>query len=461
MKKDIIGPWSFYREALAIAVPVMTQQLIMSMVSLIDNFMVAGLGDVSMAAVNVANQLNFICIVLINTMCAAGGIYLAQFNGAKNPEGMKHALRFKVIFAFLMASIYFVLCWTIPEQMVAMMTRGNAAQGEIIPIAARYLKLVSFTFLFQAISTAIGTSYREISKPSVPLVISAIATLVNTVGNYFLIYGNFGAPRLEVSGAAIATIIARVFEMVCFIIYVYKTKPAFFVRLRDIIFVNLKLVKEILSRSAMMFVSEISWVSSETIITALYNSRGGAEVVAGMAAGWTIANIFFLIFNGIFTASTVIIGGTLGAGKLDEARKKARWIGSGSVISGTIIAALGALLSVVVIPVVFSNLTAEAKSITTGLVVVILLYMPIWSWINSQFAISRAGGDTAMGMIADVSVNTLIFVPGAFILTFATGIGPVAMYAILKLSDFIKIAICHKLMKKEKWVKNLATESIV
>ncbi len=450
MKKDIIGPWSFYREALAIALPVMAQQFIMGMVSLIDNFMVAGLGDTSMAAVNVANQLNFICVVLINTVCAAGGIYLAQFCGAKNPEGMKHALRFKVIFSFLVASIYVVCCWTVPGAMVSMMTQGNAAQADIIPVGIEYLKLVSFTFFFQALSTAIGTSFREIGKPKIPLIISAVATLVNTAGNYCLIYGNFGAPRLEVAGAAIATMIARIFELVCFVMYMYKTKPDFFVRAREIFFVKIKLVKEILTRSAMMFVSEISWVSSETIITALYNSRGGAEVVAGMAAGWTIANIFFLIFGGIFTASTVVVGGTLGAGKLDDARKKARWITSGSVISGTIVAFFGALMSLVIIPLVFSNLTAEARSITTWLIVVILLYMPIWSWLNSQFAISRAGGDTVMGMIVDLSVNTLIFVPAAFLLTFLTGIGPVEMFAILKLSDFVKMTICYKLMKKEK-----------
>ncbi|MDR2901441.1 MAG: polysaccharide biosynthesis C-terminal domain-containing protein [Treponema sp.] len=461
MKKNIIGPWSFYRTALAIALPVMAQQFIMGMVSLIDNFMVAGLGDISMAAVNVANQLNFICFVLINTMCAAGGIYLAQFCGAKNPEGMKHALRFKIIFSFLVALLYVSFCWIIPGPMIAIMTQGNAAQADILPIGTDYLKLVSITFLFQALSTAIGTSFREIGKPSIPLIISAVATLVNTAGNYCLIYGNFGAPRLEVAGAAVATIIARIFELTCFVIYMYKTKPDFFVRLRDVFFVKIKLVKEILSRSVMMFVSEISWVSSETIITALYNSRGGAEVVAGMAAGWTIANIFFLIFGGIFTASTVIVGGTLGSGKLDEARKKAKWIVSGSTIAGTVVAIFGALLTIIVIPVVFANLTAEARSITTWLVTVILLYMPFWSWLNAQFAISRAGGDTAMGMITDLSVNSLIFVPAAFILTFLTNLGPVEMFAILKISDFVKMFICHKLMKKEKWVRNLVSEHIV
>ena len=128
------GPVSFYRGAVAIALPVMLQQFIMSMVSLIDNFMVAGLGDIAMAAVNVTNQINFIFIVIINTVCQAGGIYIAQFKGANDSEGMKNAFRFKVLFAFTVAAVYFILCQTIPHRMIALMTTGNAEQAEIVSL---------------------------------------------------------------------------------------------------------------------------------------------------------------------------------------------------------------------------------------------------------------------------------------------------------------------------------------
>jgi putative MATE family efflux protein len=456
------GPLSFYRKAVAIALPVMLQQLIMGMVSLIDNFMVAGLGDVSMAAVNVTNQINFIFIVIVNTVCGAGGIYLAQFTGAKDAEGMRHAYRFKVIFACGVASVYFVLCWIIPRQMLAMMTMGNSAQDEIIDAGVRYLKLISFTLFPMAISAAIGTSFREIGLPKIPLIISAAATVVNTVGNWFLIYGNLGAPRLEVSGAALATILARLVEAEVFLLYVHRSrsgKAAFFVGFRGIFRVNRRLIMEILAKSGMMFLSEASWVSSETIMTALYNGRGGAEVVAGMAAGWTIANIFFLLFGGIGTTSAVLVGGSLGAGKLDEARKRGEWIKSGSVAAGCIIAAAGAVAAALLVPVVFSNLTDTARHISLGLVYVIFLYMPLWSLLNAQFAISRAGGDTALGMYVDVSVNTLLFVPGAFILALLTSLHPVTMFAILKLSDIFKYLIARHWYKKERWVRNLTNRA--
>jgi putative MATE family efflux protein len=442
---------------MVIALPVMLQQFIMSMVSLIDNFMVAGLGDIAMAAVNVTNQINFIYIVIINTICQAGGIYIAQFRGSGDFEGMKHAFRFKILFSLVAASLYFALCWTIPHKMIAMMTMGNAEQQEIIRLGTSYLRLVSWTLFPIAISFSIGTSFREIARPKVPLIVSAAATLVNTAGNWILIYGNLGAPRLEVAGAAYATIIARVIELAIFLIYAAKTKAPFFFFLRRLFDIHWKFFREILFKSAMIFASEMSWVSSETIMTAMYNRRGGAEVVAGMAAGFTIANIFFLLFGGIWTASGVLVGGTLGAGKLDEARNRAQWLRSGSIVAGIGTALPGAALSAFLIPIVFSNLSDAARSTCIGLVVIILAYLPMWCYLNVQFAISRAGGDAATGMYADLSVNTLLFAPGAILLSFFTAISPVQMFALLKLTDVVKIFIAGHFLRKERWVKKLSS----
>jgi putative MATE family efflux protein len=433
----------------------MLQQLIMGMVSLIDNFMVAGLGDISMAAVNVANQINFIHIVILNTICGAGGIYLAQFRGAGDREGMQHAYRFKVIFGLSASLLYFVLCWIIPRQMIAVMTMRNAAQRELIDAGSSYLRISSFTLFPMAVSFAAGSSFRETGAPKIPLFISTAATLVNTIGNWILIYGNLGAPRLGVNGAAMATVLARYTEMAVFLVYVHRKPVPFFSGLRKLFMVDRRLVREILSKSGMMFLSEFSWISSETIMTALYNGRGGAEVVAGMAAGFTVANIFFLIFGGIWTTTAVLVGGSLGAGKLEEARKRAGWIKSGSVAIGIIIAVLGAAAALLLIPLVFSNLTLQARNISLGLVFAILLYLPLWGLLNAMFAISRAGGDTAMGMYTDLSVNTFLFVPGCFILALGTSVGPVAMFALLKLTDLIKLAVARHFLNKERWVRNL------
>jgi len=454
-----LGPMSFYRQALAIAVPVMLQQFIMSMVSLIDSFMVAGLGDVSMAAVNVTNHLNFIFFVIVNTICQAGGIYIAQFNGANDRDGMRNAYSFKILFAFSAAILYFSICRAIPSRLIEILTTNNAAQKEIAFTGSGYLTLVSWTFFPMAVSMSIATSFREIAKPKIPLIISAAATVINTVGNWILIYGNLGAPRLEVTGAAYATIIARFFEAAAFLSYAAFSKAPFFAGIRRLFAIKKRLISEIFAKSGMIFASEISWVVSETLMIAMYNRRGGAEVVAGMAAGWTIANIFFMLFGGLWTASSVLVGGALGAGKLDEARNRAMWIKWGGFAAGLIFALPGALLTYTLVPIVFSNLTIAARENCLGLVIVILAYLPLWCFINTQFAISRAGGDTALGMYTDVSVNVLLFAPGSVLLSFFTTLAPVPMFALLKATDIVKCLIARYFLRKEKWVKNLTVDS--
>ncbi|MDR0598925.1 MAG: polysaccharide biosynthesis C-terminal domain-containing protein [Treponema sp.] len=450
-----LGPAEFYRQAVRIAAPVMLQQFIMSMVSLIDNFMVAGLGDMNMAAVNVSNQLNFIHLVVVNTVCGAGGIYLAQFKGAGDQEGMRQAYRFKFLLSAAVSALYFLLCWTLADKMLGMMILGNAARGEIIPAGERYIRLLSCTLFPMALSMAVGTSYRETGKPGVPLLISAGATVVNTAGNWLLIYGRLGAPALGVTGAAISTIIARYLEAGAFLVYARRGRAPFFVGFTGVLRVKGKLIREVLVKSGMMFLSELSWITSETIMTALYNSRGGAETVAGMAAGFTIANIFFLLFAGVWTTTAVLVGGSLGAGRLEEARRRARWIQSGAVAAGAALALPGALFALAVIPLVFRSLTAGARSISTGLVLVILVYLPLWTLLNAIWAISRAGGDTRTGMYADVTVNTFLFVPACFILALRTTIGPVPLFALVKLSDLFKYAVARHFLRQERWVRNL------
>ncbi|MFZ2913651.1 MAG: MATE family efflux transporter [Rectinemataceae bacterium] len=455
-REPLFGPRSFYAEALSIAVPVMLQTLVSSLVSLVDNFMVAGLGDAKMAGVNAANQINFIFMVLVNIVCISGGIYLAQHRGACDPAGMRQAFRFKLIVGLALAAVYTALTLAFPEFLIRIMVSGNSAENAIVDEGARYMRSVAPSFLPLAASAAFGTSYRETGNTRVPLIFSTVGALTNTLLNWIFIYGNLGAPRLEVAGAAFATDIARLVEMGGFIIWTARARPDFSIKLSRLFAIDAKLFGSILSRSGMMLFSEMSWVVSETVITALYNARGGAQTVAGMSAAWAIGNLFFLVFGAVHTATAVTVGSTLGAGKLDEARRRARWVMAGSVPFGAVVAVLAAC-STFLIPIVFANLTPEARTTTKGMLYVIACYLPLWTLLNAQFAISRAGGDTVMGVWVDVGVTWAIFLPVAWILAHYTAIGPIALFGFAKLSDILKTLVAAWWLAKGRWVRNLAT----
>jgi len=457
--KTYWGSPGFYRKALAIAVPVMLQALVQNLVSLVDNFMVSGLGDVKMSGVNVSNQVLFVFMIALMTLSSAGAIFMSQFNGANDREGMKQAFLFKFHAGLFLTAIVTGLAIFLPRQILTLLVNTNSQREAVLEQGRAYISIILFTFVPMTLSIVIGSSLREIGKVHAPLYISVSAALVNTFLNLVFIYGNLGAPRLEVRGAALATVIARAYEMIVFIIYINRTKPPFYVRLRELYRVNMRVFVIILQKSGFIALSEMSWVLTETAMTAVFNGRGGAEIISGMAAGWAIANIFFLVFQGLHTSIGVIVGGTLGKNELDQARHEARWLRSGAIVAGTVVAMIESF-SVLLIPIVFGNLSPGAQLITRNMLWVIAVYMPLWSYLNAQFATARAGGDAVMGVWVDVSVNIFLFLPAIFILAVLTNLGPIALYALVKITDFVKVGIAAWQLRTERWVKNMTGEHL-
>lgn len=453
-KKKLFGNGKFYGMALSLAVPIMIQQLIQSLVSLIDNFMVSGLGDVSMSGVNVAGQVLFCFMIYLNTICMTGGIFLTQFFGAAEKEGMQQAFRFKLIMGFAAFIPFFLVCMVYPRQVMSLLLIGNSEAGLILDEAVKYMRIVFFMGIPMTISVSIASSLRDMGDVKTPLYITVVATLTNTFFNYLLIYGNLGMPRLEVKGAAIATVIARVVEVILFIIIYIRKKPEFAFKINETFKVDWPLFRRILKKGLMILFSEMVWVLSETLTTAIYNGRGGADVVSGMSSSFAIANLFFVSFAGIYSATGVILGKTLGEGNIEKARRESIWLRSGAFIFGISMTFFG-LATTLLIPVVFSRLSLSAIGIIKNMVILMAAFMPVWVCMNAQMAIARAGGDTAMGTYTDASLTIFLMIPMVLILGIYTKCGPVMLYGLVKCIDVIKIVVFRIWLKKERWLKNL------
>ncbi len=453
----LFGPGAFYKSALAIAVPIMLQQMIQSLVSLVDNFMVSGLGDVSMSGVNVAGQVLFIFMVFVNAICMSGGIFMTQFFGAKDRGGMQQAFRFKLAAGMAAFVPYFLVCIVFPRPVLSLMLIGNTQAELILDEAVEYIRIMFLIGLPMTVSVCIASSLRDMGRVKTPLVVTVIATLTNTLFNWLLIYGNLGFPRLGVRGAAWATVIARALEFVIFLAVYAREKPEFAVRFRDLLKIDGALFKNIIKKSAMVLFCEMVWVASETITTALYNGRGGADVVSGMSSSFAIANLYFVALGGVYSATGVILGKTLGAGQLERARREKRWLLSGTAVFGLAMAGFG-LATTLIVPLVFGRLSESAIDICRRMVGMMALFMPAWVYMNTQQAVARAGGDARMGAYTDAGLTLFIMLPAVFLLARFTDIGPVALYCGVKLIDVFKLVIFHFWLKKEHWLKNLTLQ---
>ena len=453
-KKGFFGPSAFYKSALAIAVPIMLQQLIQSLVSLVDNFMVAGLGDICMSGVNVAGQVLFVFMVFLNAICMSGGIFMTQFFGAKDMSGMQQAFRFKLAMGLAAFIPYYLVCLVFPRQVLSLMLIGNTQAELILDEAVQYIRIMFWMGIPMTFSVCIASSMRDLGNVRTPLVITVIATLINALFNWLLIYGNLGFPQMGVRGAAWATVIARTVEFVIFSAVYLREKPLFAVRLADVYKIDGKLFRNIFKKSLLVLFCEMVWVFSETITTALYNGRGGADVVSGMSSSFAVANLYFVAFGGVYSATGVILGKTLGEGKLEKARQEKTWLLSGSAVFGAAMTVFG-LTTTLIVPLVFGKLSDSAIAICRSMVAMMSLLMPAWVYMNTQQAVARAGGDTKMGAYTDAGLTLFVMLPMVFLLAMYTDVGPVALYCGVKLVDIIKLVVFHFWLKKERWLKNL------
>ena len=442
--KERFGSWSFYKEALAIGIPVMLQALIQSLVSLIDSFMVAGLGDVKMSGVNISGQICFIFMVMQNMICASGGIFLTQYFGAKQREGMRQSVAFKVVASLSTCIFYFLATFVFTRPVLSLMVIGNSQAELILEEGQKYMYLMGFIGIQMMISSILSSSYREIGRVRVILVITLIAAGSNAFLNWVFIYGHLGMPRLEVEGAAYATIIAKTVEMLLLIGYTIKERPEF-ISFSVFKRIDWALFGRILKKGSLLIMSQMMWVLSESFT---------AAIVSGMAASFSIANLFFISFDGITTATGVLIGKSLGRNELDDARKEKTWMLSAAIIFGCIMCLVG-VVTVLLVPVVFGNLSIDAQNICRAMLLLMALFMPLWTFVNTQLAVCRAGGDTKVGFLVDGG-TTAVMIPMLLILAFFTNASPVMMYFGVKALDVGKIIVATHEMKKERWVVNLS-----
>ena len=333
------------------------------------------------------------------------------------------------------------------------MVIGNLQADEILDEGQKYMYLMGFLGIQMMISSILSSSYREIGRVKVILVITLMAAGINAFLNWVLIYGNLGMPRLEVEGAAYATIIAKTMEMLFLIGYTIKDKPEF-ISCSVYKRIDWALFGRILKKGSLLIISQMMWVLSESFTAAIYNGRGNAAVVSGMAASFSIANLFFISFDGITTATGVLIGKSLGNNKLDYAKKEKTWMLSAAVMFGCAMCLIG-VITVLLVPVVFGNLSMDAQNICRAMLLMMAFFMPLWTYVNTQLAVCRAGGDTRVGFLVDGGA-TAAMVPLLLIMAFFTSASPITMYFAVKVLDVGKIMVANHELKKERWVVNLS-----
>lgn len=457
LRRNLIGDRAFYQTVIAIVVPIIIQNTVSNVVSLLDNVMVGRVGTLEMSAVAIVNQLLFIFNLCIFGGLAGAGIFATQYAGAEDDEGVRHCFRIKWMIAASMLALAFAIFLLIPDKLIGIYLAEDTAPNEAASTLAfgmDYLMIMLLGLLPFAVSQIYASTLREVGETRLPMVASIASILVNLVFNYLLIFGKFGFPQLGVVGAAIATALSRYVEMGIIIVYTHARKDHFsFIQGAYRSFrVPGKLLSDVFRRGMPLLVNEFFWSSGMAVLLQCYSVRG-LDVVAACNIASTVSNLFKVVFLSMGNAVAIMVGQALGANRIEEAKESAWKLMAASVASNILMSTLLLALSPV-IPQIY-NTEAHVRAIATEMLGVVAAMMPLYSAAHCCYFTLRSGGRTVMTFIFDSGFTWGICVPIAFVLAYMTDMPIVPMYLAVQSLELIKVAIGVVLMKKGIWVRNI------
>lgn len=451
---------SIYKKALYLAVPMMIQNGITNAVSLVDNLMVGSLGTEKMTAVSIAGQLFFVFFLAVFGGLSGPGIYSAQYFGQGNKEGYQKIFRLKVWITALLTVVGVIVFLVGGEWLIGLYLKGsggNLDAGLTLESALSYLHIMLIGLIPFAITQIYAGSLREMGESMKPMLAGLVSVVVDIVFNYFLIYGKFGFPRMEVKGAAIATVMARFAEMFVVIIWTHVEieKYSFLKNVYRTLRISLQEMMPVIIKGLPIFFNEFLWAGGMAVLTQCYSMKG-LEVIAGLNISNAICNLLNVVFIAMGNAVGIIMGQFLGASKFEEAKKNAN-----KLMWFTAMLCVGLTVILIILSGVFPrayNTTDEIRNLGRWFIIITAAFFPLQGFLNVLYFTLRSGGKTVITFLFDSVFTWVVSVSLAFILCRFTALPVLIVYLFVQCADIIKVCVGYVLVRKGIWVTNLVTQ---
>ena len=422
---------SFLQDVLRISIPVALQSMMQSSFSMVDQIMVGQLGDKSVAAVEIAGKPSFIYAFVIGAISTITGIMISQYIGNKNREAEEKSICVNFLVMILTGLTFLSVFGLFRNPFVEMFTE----EEQVIAEGSTYLGIISWTFIPLGICSILGTALRCRDKSTWPLYIGIFSALLNTGLNYCLIFGNFGAPRLGIAGAAYASVISQAAGALISILCFY--------RLYGRIRISLSLGKAGYSQYFMMLLpivlNEFFWSVGQSVYTYVYGHMGTNEL-AGMSLTGAVQGLTMGALSGLSQAAGILIGKRLGCKEYDAAYEDSKKL-CGLGVAGSLVFTL--LLILIRNPYVqMFNVSGDVRGIGADIMAAFAILMPVK--VQNMIlggGIIRSGGKTKYVMMIDMMGTWLIGVPLALLTGLYFKIPVIWVYFVLSQEELVRLIV--------------------
>ena len=441
----------FLKKLGRLAAPIALQNLMLASVAAADALMLGRVTQNSMAAVSLATQIQFIQNMILMAIISPIVILGAQYWGKKDEKTVNDIFCIGLRLSVAVSLLFFIGCVFFPRYLMLIFTNEEV----LIEIGVRYLKVAGWSYLL----TGISQCYLAIMKVSEHAVQTAVvssgAVIINIVLNAVFIFGLFGVPAMEVQGAATATLISRVIELVAVVIFSYREGylhpnwSRFFKR-NKILFGDFQ-------RCALPLLgASLFWGVGFTSYSA-FMGHLGTDATAANSIAAVVRDLVCCLCNGLASGGGILVGNELGAGKLELGKQYGDCLVKIAFLTGFLSTAM--MLAVTPFVTSFVKMTEQAERYLIGMMIIMAFYM-IGRTVNTIIinGIFAAGGDTMFDMYSLAVCMWGIAIPLAVAGTFFLNWPVPVVYACTCLDEVGKIPWVMHHYRKYKWVKDLTRE---
>lgn len=441
----------FYKRLLTLVFPIAFQQFMLALVSASDALMLGSLSQDSLSAVSLASQVTFVENLFLAAMTIGLSMLAAQYWGKGDKAAVERIFAYVMKITAAVSFVFLIAGLCVPNLLMRIFTNDET----LIISGAAYLRVVSPSYLFTGISQIYLCILKNSNKAGKSGLISSASVILNIGFNAVFIFGLFGFSKMEIKGAALATVIARIIELIWCIIESAK-RNSVKLKMKNILHNDKVLRKDFWKYTAPVLGNEIVWGVGFTMYSVIMGHLGSDAVAANSIAN-IVKNLAACFCIGLGSGGGIMVGNELGAGRLEQAKQYGNKLCKISIMSGVITGGILLLLSPLIIST--ANLSEQANIYLKWMLVICSYYM-IGKSINATTigGIFCAGGDSKFGFFCDTITMWCITVPLGLIGAFVLKLPVTAVYFIVSLDEMVKLPAVYKHYKKYKWVKDLTVK---
>ena len=430
---------------------------------MLDTIMVGSLGETALSATSLANSFISIYHIFCMGLGMGASVLVSRYWGMKKAAGdnkeeaekaelaLKQTVCLMLRITVGLAALFALLTLIMPASLMKMYT----SDSEIIRLGEVYFRWSLVTYFFLGTGLVSTIVLRSVGQVRLPLYVSIGAFFVNLGANYTFIFGKFGAPRMEVAGAALGTLIARLFEATMILGYLFFKDKAIRFRLRDLFMKTGSLIGEYIRISIPVLVSDAILAIGNNSVAMVIGHLGAAFVAANAITSVT-QQLSTVVIQGVSQAGAIVTSQTLGLGDRQKTMNQG-WMFFGLGL------ALGTVSAVFIMavshPIISTyNVSEETVKIAEQLMAAIS-FIIIFQATNSIMTkgVLRGGGDTKMLMLADNIFLWILAIPLGILAVFVFHWPAFWIYVCLKSDQIVKTFWCLGRLKSEKWIKKIST----